>query len=373
MVRKYLESPPEKARRSVRSIARVSSPAMTFQAPLRALLLALMITLPVSCGSDSGQSAPRKEQRGAKPSDQPRPVDPPRAMNKAAWSDPGTEMRFVVFGHAYGSNKETEDTVPSRPLVRGVEEINRLDPDFVMSLGDTVRIADEEQLDTFDRLVGEPLLAPLFNAVGNHDVAGGDAYKQRYGATTAYAFDAGSSVMVVLDTEQGQCALDASQLTLLDDAFAQAGRRDAKAVFVFMHKTWLVRDPRHWTSQHETARPNDQKCQLDMSTRTRVNTALEKAAQERKVFVFSGDVGAWGNLTPYYERHASLPLHLVATGLGDTERDNFLQVDVNGDEVKITVRSLTGGMALPIRTYTFDFWLSQPSLEGAPLAAPLAP
>jgi hypothetical protein len=68
-------------------------------------------------------------------------------------------------------------------------------------------------------------------------------------------------------------------------------------------------------------------------------------------------VGAWGNLTPYYEKRGDAALTLLATGLGDSPNDAGILVSVDGATVELQAYSLTGQPVLPLEQYTPQYWL----------------
>ena len=284
----------------------------------------------------------------------------------------GADTSFVVVGHAYGSNREELDTTPSRPLLNSLPTIKQLQPDFLMSLGDMIRISNPEQFDILDQRLLNAVDFPIFNAPGNHDVADRALYEERYGKQTWYSFHHAGNLMLVLDTERGQCSINREQFAFVSRAL-QAAAHDPKVrnVFVFMHKTWLVQDPRVWTSENPAAQPNKQKCPRTTPVFHKLYTQVEKTARAKPTYVFAGDVGAWGNMTPFVETRRDIPLNIFATGLGDTERDSGILVTIRNGAVSMKVLPFSGQAVEPLRQYTFDYWLQQPSLKEAPLAPQL--
>jgi hypothetical protein len=67
-------------------------------------------------------------------------------------------------------------------------------------------------------------------------------------------------------------------------------------------------------------------------------------------------VGAWGNLTPYYEPLPGVHLTMLMTGLGDTERDNILHVRVSKLQVKVESILLNGMTPQPLENFGPAYW-----------------
>jgi hypothetical protein len=123
--------------------------------------------------------------------------------------------------------------------------------------------------------------------------------------------------------------------TAVESALRDAG---VHYIFVFMHKTYFFQNEVLAEKRSPVAGPNEWKCYNSKFFRELMNDVLIPAAAQKPVYIFAGDVGAWGNLTPYYEQNPDVSLTLLMTGLGDTDRDNILQVHV--DESQVTVKSI---------------------------------
>lgn len=180
----------------------------------------------------------------------PRPLtgDPRGGQTRAGNPSPRTlpgepnAFTFVVLsdrtgGHAPGKWEEA------------VEHVNRLAPDFVMTVGDFVEgyTNDEAELlrqwDEFDAIAAR-LKPPIYFCPGNHDAASDDGrrvYIERHGTggRTSYSFDGYGCHFVVIDatTLPGREHKDLAAETLawLAADLATAAARQARHVFVFAH------------------------------------------------------------------------------------------------------------------------------------------
>lgn len=126
-----------------------------------------------------------------------------------------------------------------------VEEINRLQPDFVVCVGDLIEGYTEDkavlegQWEEFDSLTRK-FNAPFFYAPGNHDVTNDvmwELYKERYGVKgkTYYSFDYRGYHFVVLDSFMAieKAWFAEEQFTWLGKDIARA--KDSKHIFVLYH------------------------------------------------------------------------------------------------------------------------------------------
>ncbi len=149
-------------------------------------------------------------------------------------------FRFVVLSDRTGGH------VPGQ-WAEAIADVNRLRPDFVMSIGDFIEGSDdsaeavEREWREVDAL-NQRLLAPLFYCPGNHDVGGPVGrriYTRLHGVRgrTYYSFDCRGCHFVVIDSMllplRGERAEARVALTWLADDLASAGR--ARHVFVFSH------------------------------------------------------------------------------------------------------------------------------------------
>jgi hypothetical protein len=61
-------------------------------------------------------------------------------------------------------------------------------------------------------------------------------------------------------------------------------------------------------------------------------------------------------MTPYYEQLPGTSLTLLMTGLGDTERDNILHVQVDESQVKVESILLNGMAVQPLEEFGPEYW-----------------
>jgi hypothetical protein len=281
------------------------------------------------------------------------------SLNRLPLPDPqAAAYRFLVIGHGYGSTT-VDDHLPDPALLEKIPEINDLGLSMLVSLGDLVQQSIPEDFDQLQRSLLDPLNVPVFNTPGNHDVVNRDAYQARFGQTY-YSFRAGPAQMIFLDTEREACAIDSEQQKMLSTVLARALRdRQVEQIFIFMHKTLFFANQRLAEINQPAGLPNVMDCYASAPFAALLDETILPAARQKPVILFGGDVGAWANLTPYYEKRSDADLTMVMTGLGDNPQNAGILVTVEGGAVRMEVYSLTGQPVEPLENYTPEYWIER--------------
>jgi hypothetical protein len=304
--------------------------------------------------------------QGLQPIPHARPTDPANAnpvdvsLNGVGLPDPPPQpYQILVAGHLYGTI-QGEDRLPAKALLGRIPALKENPPGMLVSLGDMVKVSKKEDFDELDRKLLRQLPFAMFNVPGNHDVEEDRAlYEARYGQTF-YSFSYGPARLVFLDTERENCAIDQAQVEMLQKALQDA-REDAgtKNILIFMHKTLFFTNPRLHELQKNSARPNAWECYGSHSFAEIMQNILRPTAAIKPLYLFAGDVGAWGNLTPYYEKSSDANITMVMTGLGDSDNDAGILVTVDGEQVRLEVYPLTDQASPPLETFTPEYWVTQ--------------
>lgn len=169
--------------------------------------------------------------------------NPADASRIAGWKgrtpNSADTFRFVVLSDRTGGHEPGA-------WEQAVEEINRLRPDFVISVGDLIEghVEDENELlrewEEFDAIT-RSMDAPFFYCPGNHDVAG-EVPRRVYtrlhgiGGKTYYSFAYRNFRFMVLDSTAllgGAREVAAAQWKWLKKELAASG--GAKHLFIFAH------------------------------------------------------------------------------------------------------------------------------------------
>jgi hypothetical protein len=149
-------------------------------------------------------------------------------------------------------------------LERAVYEINQLNPDFVMHVGDMVQgyTRDENQwLKEYEEFMSymDKLNVPWYPTAGNHDVFTAiwdsddrtyeELYKKYFGPLR-YSFDYKNSHFVVMYTDEAMTSkpvVSGEQIQWLKNDLAGT---DKTSIFIFMHKpVWRYED-NNWDAVH---------------------------------------------------------------------------------------------------------------------------
>ena len=324
---------------------------MTWKKILLGLIVGLLsLSLP-GCQPETEQpgSPPGLDRGNANPRD--------ASLNHVELSEPGPDgEQFLVVGHLYGTI-QGEDNQPAPGLLNALPELNRIPLSLLVSLGDMVKQSEADDFDELDRQLLKPAAFPVFNTVGNHDVENRALYEDRYGPTY-FSFRHGPSRMIFLDTEREHCAIDSPQREMLNSVMQEALEdRTTRQIFIFMHKTFFFKNDRLFELKAEKAGPNVWDCYGTGNFSEIMQTIIQPAALQKPVYLFAGDVGAYGNLSPYYEKLPGSSLTLVMTGLGDFPSDSGILVTVKGDDVQLEAYSLTGNQMNPLPSYSPEYWI----------------
>lgn len=291
--------------------------------------------------------------------------DPSRAkpaevsLNKLPLADPdAASFRFLVIGHGYGSTT-VDDHLPDPALLARIPDLKEMNLSMLVSLGDIIQQSIPEDFNNLDRVLLAPLPFPVFNTPGNHDVVNRSEYTARYGQTY-YSFRAGPAQMIFLDTEREKCAIDEAQQKMLVKVLSRAVKdQKVEHVFIFMHKTLFFANKRLAGINQKQGLPNVMDCYASESFANILQKTILPATRQKPVVLFAGDVGAWANLTPYYEQWPDAALTMVMTGLGDNPDNAGILVTIDGETVQMEVYSFTGQPAQPLEMYTPSYWIQR--------------
>ncbi len=239
----------------------------------------------------------------------------PNPWTNLNWNNHQENFQFVVV---------TDRTGGSRPGVfeQGVEKVNLLQPEFVMSVGDLIQGYTEDvgqlnrEWDEFDQFVNS-LDMPFFYVAGNHDITNKvmeDLWAERYGRTY-YHFVYQNVLFLCLNSEEPvplegdpigayeplDFYLSNEQRTYISETLAD--HNEVRWTFVFWHKpVWLYEEsdnPRY--TEH-----------LPQSGWNEVEALLK----ERKHTVFAGHIHRY----EHRERNNSDYITLATTGGGSALR-----------------------------------------------------
>ena len=123
-----------------------------------------------------------------------------------------------------------------------------------------------------------------------------------------------------------------------------------------MHKTLFLQNDFLYEQQKKWAMPNVWDCYNNTNFIRIMNEQILPITAKKPVYLFAGDVGAWGNLSPYYEHRDDVALTMILTGLGDEPGDAGILVTINGQEIDLEAYSFTGQELQPLNSYNPEYW-----------------
>ena len=175
------------------------------------ILLLLGVTLLVSFPSHAGSI--REVSRSIQ---QVQSIEPP--------------FQFAIIGDSRDGEKVYS---------RLTQKILARKPAFMMHLGDMIPKPAEKEWQVFFE-ISKPISVPFFPVVGNHDVGttrlGDEIYRKQFllpEGRTYYAFRAGGTLFVILDSEKGKGRIINEQWSWLEDVLSSS--KEAFK-FVFLHR-----------------------------------------------------------------------------------------------------------------------------------------
>lgn len=312
---------------------------------IRSVLNAVALACLVGCGATERASRhPQSYLAGQ---------EAPPSLNGRVLAGRDGAFRFVVAGHIYGSPGLSTEK-PARSLVGAVDRINDLAADLFVAVGDSFWVFEGDDrrrtMELFDRIQ-----MPVFQAVGNHEMAGEDSYIDAFGPTYG-AFVHGDCLFVLLDAESDAWDISGEQLQSLRRAVLQA-RQDPtiRNVFFFAHKLVFAQRQRYFEL---LVKGNS----LDGLVRVNnfyqdVLPLLADLATQKRVFWFAGDVGTEQSYSLFWDRDPESGVVFLATGVGDTPRDALVIVEVSDTgEVVFGTMSLGQERMGAIHEYGVAYW-----------------
>ena len=263
--------------------------------------------------------------------------------------------RFIVGGHLYGSARLKNSKFPSSSLLGNIENLKKKKAKFFVSLGDNYRTPSRYQMALFRKLVIDRLGLPFYIAPGNHDGANSKQYADEFG-TSYFSFEIGSELFIFLNTEFPNGNIIGKQkIFFMRSINSAAKNKNLKNIFIFTHKLiWATSRPRY---KNVISNVNAKKQYEDSNFTTEILPKLKVVAKNKNVYWGSGDVGNPPSLGLFYQKDTTDGITYFATGIGDTEQDALLLVEIfDKGKVGFKVIPLANNETMLIQNYNLDFW-----------------
>jgi len=261
----------------------------------------------------------------------------------------------LIAGHLYGAPENGRSVFPSASILGMLYEINSMDCSFFVSLGDNFRRANDIQMINYKKSFANQLNFPIVNAVGNHDITDRKKYVNNFG-NTYYDFVYGSELYIFLDSELDHSKIMGDQLNYFINVIKQkAVNPNIKNVFIFSHKLiWAVNIPKYQVVYHHL---NSQSgYEQDNNFNSIIIPILKNLVKDKNVIWISGDIGCSWSLPLFYDKDNNTGITFIATGLGDTEKDLILKVNIKHGDVKFSPLSIGAGDINNITHYDLQYW-----------------
>lgn len=257
---------------------------------------------------------------------------------------------FIVTGHLHGASS-SRSGFPASSFLANIDTLNKLQPAFMVSLGDLFLDVTEENIANYERCFFKKINYPFFNVVGNHDV--NDLYDKRFGRRF-YSFTIGSEMFIFLDTEANDGSIVDQQYKFLEMHLQEAGTNAGiKNVFVFSHRpVWAENSPRFSNYFRDNTRST-----LANNFDSGIKPLLIGLARVKNVYWMSGSLGS-APASFFYAKEEGANLVYIQTAIRDLPRDAALQVMVNNGNVMLKGFSFNGRELKKVTEYNESYWKS---------------
>ncbi|MCW3082854.1 MAG: hypothetical protein JWP12_220 [Bacteroidetes bacterium] len=271
-------------------------------------------------------------------------------FNKLEIKDTGTSYSFIVSGHFHGASTNIS-SFPASSLQANIDTLNALHPSFLMSLGDLFLDVNDTYLQHYQKSLFDKLKMPLFNSVGNHDLANGNMYEKIFGKEYFY-FTVQSELFIVLNTEESNGSIKSEQLEMFQKALSQITEKKIKNVFIFSHRPIWSENSDKYKNLFE----GNTRSALSTNFDSDIKPLLKSIPKNVNTFWCSGSMGAAAPASFFYDKDAETNVVFMQTALRDLPRDAALLVNVNNGAVTFNGISFTGQKLDPVETYNMDYW-----------------
>lgn len=252
---------------------------------------------------------------------------------------------FIVSGHFYG-NSGTGGSFPVNTILANLDTLNQMPASFMVSLGDLFMDVNPRIISNYRESFFDKLEMPLFNVVGNHDLAG-NVYESHFGKTFFY-YSCNEDHYLFLDSEMDNSDIKGEQLKLFNKVVENIKDEKNARLFIFSHRPV-------WAEKNEALKgvfTHNTKSKFGSNYLDELRPALLEL--QAPVYWFGGSLGPAPASFFYHEDEN---IHYIATAIRGLDRDAVLQVELK-DEVRFNTISLTGKEVKPLKEYNKEFWLS---------------
>ena len=274
---------------------------------------------------------------------------------------------FLVAGHTYGT--PSASLFPAASLIYGIDNINNLDIEFFILLGDIIqhqiksKNIGELEIEIFKKTIVEQVSVPILNSPGNHDVVNRELYDYYFGKSF-FDFQIGSEIFIVLDSEIIEGDIKGEQLNYILELLESVNTNTSiNNIFIFIHKTlWAVNNPILNTIDPWVNGPRKGKVN---NFEEKILPKLDSISNSKDIYIMSGDIGIKNYILGKFPQESfSLFYHkdknnitYLASGLAENNNDAVIKVNISSDGVvSFKPISLLGDSLNNIEHYGISYW-----------------
>lgn len=257
------------------------------------------------------------------------------------------DYSFSVAGHSYGAHK-------GKNLGLYPKFLNKLNTskktDFMILTGDIVRKSKKASWESIESELKE-IGTPTFYVMGNHDKSDfARALFEKKFHGTYYSFSIGRDQFIALDLTKDGKSLPEEQLQFLKKTIT----KDAGNIFIFMHEMIWNGGNERYKNIKANGRSRYARLNNDSNFWSEIVPILNEF-KNKQIFVFAGDVaGRPDTIAAFYDKLDNI--HLIASGMGEVQEENYLEVHVKDGRVSFELISLNDSIKLKrLEEYTVEY------------------
>jgi hypothetical protein len=266
---------------------------------------------------------------------------------------------FIVTGHLHGASSNVSG-FPASSVLANIDELNNLNADFFISLGDLFLDVNEYYISNYRKSFFSKLNMPLFNAVGNHDLSG-NLYEREFGSTW-FSFRHKNSLFIFLDTEKNDGSIKGEQAEFFRKEVAAAkADEQIRNVFISTHRpVWAEENPLY----NKLFKDNTRTKFGANNFQSEILPLLQNELKGKNIVWFSGSLGGGAPSSFFYDQPDGGNMTFINTAIRDLKRDAVLKVSVNPDgRVAFIPVSITGMDPDALDNYNLSLWKKNEKTE----------
>jgi hypothetical protein len=271
-------------------------------------------------------------------------------FNKRTIIDTSANYSFIVSGHFYG-DQTNNSSYPASTILANIDLLNTLQPSFLICLGDLFLDVDDYFLSNYQKSLFDKLNFPMFNAVGNHDLAHKNIYEQKFGKEY-FAFKKGEELFIILNTELNDGSIKNEQLDFFKNELSIENLVNINNVFIFCHRAIWAENIEKYKNLFKG---NTRSIIGSSNFNSDLLPLIATIPNSKNVFWMTGSSGG-GPASFFYDKNEKYHITFIHSAIRNTSRDAVLQVSITNGKVVLNGISLVGKDVKKIEEYNLDFW-----------------